>query len=115
VIAAVYSLHAPAELDFVDDFSLMVRPALIAAGASFLAFFVTDGRPNNFPALPVRENEHVMVWIAGFADAATALQWSADHSALEFLGADAPSLKDPPQTLRLVPTARSSLTGASQG
>jgi hypothetical protein len=115
VIATVYSLQAPAGNDVVDHLSRMVKPALIAAGATALAFFVTDGRPNNFPTLPVRENENVLVWLVGFAEATTALGWSADHSALEPWGADASNLKAAPQRLRLTPTARSSLSGASQG
>lgn len=116
VIATIYSLRVPAGNDVVDHFARMVRPALIAAGASILAFFVTDERPNNFPALPVRENENVLVLIAGFADATTGLQWSADHNnPLESWGAEVLGLKGPPQRLRLTPTARSSLSGASQG
>jgi hypothetical protein len=113
VIATIYSLQAPAGNDVVDHFSRMVRPALIAAGATVLAFFVTDKSPNNFPTLPIRENENVLVWLTGFADAAAALQWSADHTALEPWGAGAPGFRDPPQRLRLTPTARSSLSGAS--
>jgi hypothetical protein len=115
VIATIYPLHVPAGNEVVDHFSRMVRPALISAGATVLAFFVTDGSPNNFPALPTRENENVLVWLTGFADATTALQWSADHHALEPWGADAPGLHGAPQRLRLKPTARSSLSGASRG
>jgi hypothetical protein len=116
VIATIYSLQARAESDVVDHFSRMVRPALIAASATLLAFFVTDGRPNNFPALPVREDENVLVWVTGFADAMTGIQWSTDHNnAVEAWGAEVLGLKGPPQRLRLTPTARSSLTGASQG
>jgi hypothetical protein len=115
MIATIYSLHAPAGNDVVDHFSRIAKPALIAAGATVLAFFVTDGRPNNFPALPIRENENVLVLLAGFADATTGLQWSADHNALGSWGDEVIGLKGPPQRLRLTPTARSSLTGASQG
>ena len=115
VIATIYSLQAPAGNDVVDHFSRMVRPALIAAGATLLALFVTDDRPNNFPTLPVRENENVLVWLTGFGDATAAQQWSADHSALEPWGAGDPGLQGSPQRLRLTPTARSSLSGASQG
>jgi hypothetical protein len=115
VIATVYSLDAPAENDFVDYFSREVKPALIDAGATVLALFVTDESPNNFPALPVRENENVFVWFAGFADARSGLLWSADHTALELSSVDAPGLKGRPQRLRLTPTARSLLTGAALG
>ena len=42
------------------------NPYLIEAGASILAYFVTEDSPNKFPALPVREGENVFVWFAGF-------------------------------------------------
>jgi hypothetical protein len=113
VVATVYSLVAPAGNDFVDYFSREVKPALIDAGATVLALFVTDESPNNFPALPVRENENVFAWFAGFADAASGLRWYADHPAVDLSSAGAPSLKGAPQRLRLTPTARSLLTGAS--
>ena len=115
VVATVYSLDAPAENDFVDYFSREVKPALIDAGATVLALFVTDERPNNFPALPVRENENVFVWFAGFPDARSELRWSANDTALELSSADAPGLRGRPQRLRLKPTARSLLTGAALG
>jgi hypothetical protein len=111
VVATVYSLDAPAENDFVDYFSREVKPALIDAGATVLALFVTDESPNTFPALPVRENENVFVWFAGFPDALSELRWSANDTALEL--SSAPGLKDRPQRLRLTPTARSLLTGAA--
>jgi NIPSNAP protein len=113
VVATVYSLVSPAGNDFVDYFSREVKPALIDAGATVLALLVTDESPNNFPALPVRENENVFVWFAGFADAMSGLRWNADHPAVDLASAGAPSLKGPPQMLRLTPTARSLLTGAS--
>jgi hypothetical protein len=115
VIATVYSLDAPAENDFIDQFSRELTPAFIDAGATVLAFLVTEESPNNFPTLPVRENEHVFVWFAGFADATAELSSSAGQTALELSIADVPRLKGPPERLRLTPTARSLLTGGSLG
>jgi NIPSNAP len=115
VIATVYSLDAPAENDFVDHFCRQVKPELIDAGATVLGFFVTEESANTFPTLPVRENEHVFVWFAGFANATTELRWSAGQTALEPSIADVPRLKGPPERLRLAPTARSLLTGGSLG
>jgi NIPSNAP len=115
VIATVYSLDAPAENDVVEDFSGMLKPALVDAGATVLAFFVSDERPNNFPSLPVREDETVLVWLAGFAESKTALEWGAERTPFALPGTSVPGLKEPPQRLRLAPTARSSLTGVSQG
>jgi hypothetical protein len=115
VVATVYSLVAPAGDDFIAYFSREVEPALADGGAILLALFVTDDRPNNFPALPIREDENAFVWFAGFADAARGLRWEADHPAVDGLSAGAPGLNAPPQRLRLTPTARSLLTGASLG
>jgi hypothetical protein len=71
------------------------------AGARVLGWYVTEAAPNNFPRLPVREGEPVLVALAMFGDAdgpcdlAPLLQpWLADK---------------PPQALRLGPTARSAL------
>jgi NIPSNAP protein len=111
VVATVYSLNAPPDHEFLDYFSSNLKPALIDAGAARLAFFVTEASPNNFPALPVRENEYVFAWFAGFPDPTT--ERGSDRSARERFEADAPGLIRPPQRLRLTPTARSLLTGAS--
>ena len=64
-----------------------------------MAVLVTDGTPNSFPRLPVREDERVLVWFAVFADAATA------DAAQGFFP------KQSIQRLRLEPTARSRLHG----
>jgi hypothetical protein len=114
VVATVYSLDAPAGNGFMDYFSREVKPALDGAGATVLALFVTDESPNNFPALPVRQNENVFVWFAGFADATSGLRWTADHPAADPSSVGAPRLTGPPQRLRLTPTARSLLTGAAR-
>ena len=115
VMATVYSLAAPADDDVVEHLSRNLKPSLLDAGATVLAFFVSDGRPNNFPSLPVREDETVLVWLAGFADATIADEWTAENTSFALSEAGPPGLKRPPQRLRLTPTARSSLTGASQG
>lgn len=84
---------------------------LEAAGAHTLASYVTEKSANNYPRLPIRENENVLVRIATFAsiDAyeahrATlerASQWRALAKRLRA------NLKSDPQILRLTPTARS--------
>ena len=111
--ATVYSVDKDAEAAFTDYFWRTIKPALVDAGATVLAFFVTEPSPNNFPALPVRENEHVFVWFAGFADQTPDLPQSAHHNELALSTADAPGLSSPPLRLRLTPTARSLVTGES--
>jgi hypothetical protein len=113
VVATVYSLDAPASREFVEYFSRNLKPALIDAGAAVLGSFVTEASPNNFPALPIRENENVFAWFAGFPDATTELRRGSNGADLPSSVADAPGLIRSQQRLRLTPTARSLLTGAS--
>jgi hypothetical protein len=68
-----------------------------ACGAGAIALLQSEPAPNNFPALPVREGEHVLVRIARSADGAGA--WRHLESLLD----------GPPQVLRLGPTDRSVL------
>ena len=44
--------------------------ALALANASAIAYFVSEPGPNTYPALPVRENEHALVWFSRAIDAA---------------------------------------------
>jgi quinol monooxygenase YgiN len=70
VVATIWHLDATAGSEFLDFFEGTVDPALKDAGASILGYFVTETSPNNFPALPVREDENVFVCISGFSDQA---------------------------------------------
>jgi hypothetical protein len=114
VTASVYSLETGAENGMIDYFDRTLRPALVDAGAAVLGFFVSEPSRNTFPSLPVRENESVFVCFAGFVAAAIELRWAAGPRAVALSALDAPGLKTPPQRLRLTPTARSLLTGASR-
>jgi hypothetical protein len=102
LIATVFHLKAPASAELLAQARGTLSAALRMAGARQLAWYVTEAAPNNFPRLPVREGEHVLVALALFDDASVTL--SRDF---------APSLQSwlakPTQTLRLAPTARSAL------
>jgi quinol monooxygenase YgiN len=114
IVATIYYFSAPADADFVDIFERSMKPVLTDSGASILAYFMTESSANTYPALPVREGEHVFVWFSRFRDE-TAYE---DHAAAlarsprwrsvvsEKL---APRLKGPPEVLKLSPTARSQL------
>ena len=104
VVAAIYSLEAGAEGAIAEHFNRHVMPALMDEGGAVLALFVTEPSVNTFPALPIRENESVFVWFAGFGNAAADISLPHD---------DVPGATGPPQVLRLVPTARSRLSGTS--
>jgi hypothetical protein len=116
VVATLYAFDAPVDRDFLDFFAGKAGPALAAAGAPPIACFVTEYAPNNFPALPVREGEHVFAWFAAFADHAAYARHLAALVASPPWQALAPALRcqllAPPQTLRLSPTARSLLRAA---
>jgi hypothetical protein len=116
VIATIYYFDAPVSADVVDFFESSVKPLVTNSGASILAALVTEESPNTFPALPVREGEHVLVWFARFGDQAayedyvTALARSRpwrDEVSEEL----ARRLKGAPEVLKLSPTARSQLHG----
>jgi len=70
IIATIYSFAAPVDNPFIAFFISDVTPVLRASGATLLAQFVTEPSENTFPALPVREGEHVFIWFASFADEA---------------------------------------------
>lgn len=105
IIATIYPLDASAGNAMIDYFERTIAPTLIDSGAAVLACFVTETSPNTFPGLPVREDENVFVWFAGFVSAAT--DFHVPHG-------EAPGLTGAPQLLRLIPTARSRLTGSSR-
>jgi len=116
VVATIYPLDAPADGDFVAFFEHTVMPAVTDAGASIVAYLVTESSPNTYPALPVREGEQVFVWFARFSDASAyerhvaALARSRDWSG-EISEALARRLSGRPQVLKLSPSPRSQLHG----
>jgi NIPSNAP len=114
IIATIYYFAAPIEPDLATFFEATVRPHLEAVGLPVLAsFVVTESSPNNFPRLPVRENEHVFVWFTKAADQgdyerqvaqlSSSLEWKTVSTDLQR------KLMAPPEVLRLEPTARSQL------
>lgn len=98
VVGGVHALDGPGD-PLPGRFRREAIPALRGAGAASVAVLVTDGSPNTFPGLPVREGQSVLVWFAAFADPAAAdaaLGIFTDQSI---------------QRLRLEPTAGSRLHG----
>jgi quinol monooxygenase YgiN len=114
VIGTLYYFEESPGNDFMDFFEREVAPVLRGAGASILGRFVTEGSPNTFPALPVREGEQVFVFFSSFRNRAAYEQHLSElrHSKRWNDGiakALSARLKRPPETLRLSPTARSLL------
>lgn len=112
VIAQLHYLAAtPTPMQAADVRDLV--SAWVEPDAALLGVFVSDDSANNFPKLPVREGEHVLVWFAHFADGAV---YTRHQAALEtsprWQKASARLARDarkPSETLRLAATARSQL------
>jgi NIPSNAP len=100
--------------DFVEFFRVLLAPVLTDCGASVLASFVSETSANSFPALPVREGEHVFVWFSLFRDLADYDRHVAGfvRSALYRDGVwDSwkSRFRNPPEIQKLLPTPRSLL------
>ncbi|SFB22532.1 NIPSNAP protein [Amycolatopsis marina] len=114
VLATVYQLPGPVDAGFRGFFERRVAPVMSASGAVPVAAFETEPAENNFPALPVRTGENVLVWFAVLPgeEAHRAhlakLESSSDWTA-EVLPELIRSLAVAPQQLLLAPTARSVL------
>jgi hypothetical protein len=65
VHVGVVDVPVGAEPDLVAWWTSQVEPAVLAAGGRALGCFVTEPAANSFPALPVREAEHVLVGVVG--------------------------------------------------
>jgi quinol monooxygenase YgiN len=106
IVATIYYLRRdPA--DAARHFAQAVVPRLRASGVTPLAWFVTETAANNYPRLPVREGERVLVWFARFANDA---DLDGHKPALDKAAAElAPELAREPEVLRLEPTDRSEL------
>jgi NIPSNAP len=116
VAATIHYFRARVRIDFINFFENTIQPEVMEAGASVLAYFVTEDSPNTFPSLPIRENEYVFVWFAGFQDQDAYKSYLAklrestlwNDEIAKFLKKQ---LKGKPEVLRLTPTPRSWLTG----
>jgi hypothetical protein len=116
LLCAVYPLRSAVDAAFGAAFASRLRPALAAAGIDPLAVFATEPSVNDFPRLPVREGEHVLVWVAAFAERAAADRaLAALDPATCMPPATAHVVRDRllarPQLLRLAATPRSLLRG----
>lgn len=116
IVLTVYALDARQAGDFPAFFAREVRPQLARAGIAVAGSFATEASANNFPRLPVREGEHVFVWLARFddvpkGDAALAALAGSRSWREHVLPALRARWTAAPQVLRLAPTPRSRLRG----
>ncbi|MDQ2835432.1 MAG: NIPSNAP family protein [Acidobacteriota bacterium] len=114
LVATIYYVENDASDQFASFFQSAMLPRLVDTGANVIAVFRTEGSANNFPKLPIREKEHVLVWLAVFQSEE---QYRSQVAALR-AGADwrehAPEdvlrqLARKPEVLMLTPTPHSKL------
>ena len=113
VVVTTYALVNPVEDAFIAFFRDTLAPRAQADGAKLLATFVSEESANNFPPLPVRP-EHVLVWVASFADDAAYARYRERAASDPRWARDiAPTLRQrliwPADVHRLRPAARSLL------
>jgi hypothetical protein len=115
VTATICPLGASGPELLVAQFERSLSSPSRAAGAQWAVGFVTETRANNFPRLPVREGEAVIVWLTGFADEPAQRRHAAWLAGAPEWAAWCAHLAAAPQTLRLAPTARSAIGPAFVG
>jgi len=113
VVANIYYFASDVGPPFIEFFERVVSPALLAADILVRATYVSETRPNNFPRLPIRENERAFVWFSGHRDAQAYAQslarlrqsaeWARVREHLRSM-----LIRDP-EVHRLEPTPRSAL------
>jgi NIPSNAP len=106
VVAAIYQLPEPADETRIARFHTEVLPRLQAQGVVVQGVFVTETAPNTFTRLPVREGEHVLVWV-GYVE-----RTDLSRPSLEEL-ATLDGISSTPTILDLEPTSRSRLGGGA--
>ena len=108
--ASVFPLRTPAGHDLLTLCRDVFSPVLREHGAQRVGWYVTEASPNNFPRLPVREGEPVLLGLALFDDLSAfnhflrSGEWARRAQPLL-----APWLAGPAAGHRLMPTARSAL------
>lgn len=114
LLAHLLPLRDPDPAAFLAFFERAWVPLLWDASIGVGASYVTDARPNDFPALPQREGETVFVWFSRHADrqradeACARIEEAQDWSPA-FAAEHAAFLAREPQRLFLAPTPRSRL------
>ena len=112
VTAVVCPLGSGVPDALVARFERDVQSRWLAVGADWVVGFVTEPMPNNFPRLPVRAGESVIVWLSGFADAKAQRRHTEQLAEWPDWAAWCTYLAAPPQTVRLAPTLRSMIAPA---
>ena len=115
IVLKIQYLNAETEGARLSALARELTPVLAKAGGSVEAWLTTEPSPNNFPRLPIRQGERVLVSVMRFADQAAYDAYRArlgKSPAFKALAAEAEAISArPAEVLRLQPTARSRLHG----
>ena len=115
IILKIQYINADTEAHRLGDLARRLTPVLAKAGGPVAAWLTTESSPNNFPRLPVRQGERVLVSVARFKDPSAYdayLARLAKSPTFKALAAEAEAISArPAEVLRLQPTARSRLHG----
>ena len=110
VDTTIFHLREPASPTLLQFCKEVMSPTLRRGGAQAQGWYISESAPNNFPRLPVREGQCVLVGLALFAGAAAhAAFLSSGVWAREVKPTLAAWLARPPECLRLAPTLRSAI------
>jgi hypothetical protein len=113
VTVTIWPFAEPISSDTTRLFTDEITPILGETGAMSVALLVTEPSPNNFPRLPIREGENVVVSLARVDDSAAYVAHAAALASSprwqELVSATADRLAGQRQTLRLEPCVRSQL------
>ena len=106
----VFPLRSPADAALLDFCRSSVVPLLHEGVARQQGWYVSEAATNDFPRLPVRESEPVLVGLALFDDAAAFDRFAASGAWTRHVQPRlAAWLSGAPDAQRLAPTARSAL------
>ncbi len=105
IVAGVHALRTdPAESE-LHDIARELRQEVTSFGGSLLATLITEPSVNDYPRLPVREGENVLVWFGRFSDRDLP---ESVVGGLKTLSTQCDAVQSKPsQLLRLAPAARS--------
>jgi quinol monooxygenase YgiN len=107
---SIFYLKEPASPALLKFCREHMQAVLTAAGARILGWYVTESGPNNFPKLPVRENEMVLVGFALFDDVASFEKFARSGTWDREIAATLSQwLSRATESHRLTPTARSAI------
>ena len=116
IVATIYYFECSVPYDFINFFEQTLKPVATSLGATTSAYFMTENSENTFPALPVREDENVLVWFSTFQDSAAYENYEAALSQSERWRDEVSVgltryVDKAPEILKLSPTSRSQLRG----